>query len=378
MIGGHCLSFVPGAVRLLEMARWRMSEGVRECVGFTPCLAPDLQRYTRSTFHPGSKLRMIRILAQAEQSKGPNVFSNQTCKTMRHFFTLLFSFACAIGMLSAQDAEYGLASYYADKFAGKRTASGELYDPAKMTAAHKTHPFGTILRVTRLDNGKSVEVRVNDRGPYVAGRVVDVSRAAAEKLDLIRDGRARVKVEVVRLPGETARRVESKKMPATPLPEKRAEPEVTTYDAPARTTPARPATPATGEKASKPKPRPQPRKPAAPAKKKETMSAKGGTLVKQFKPLGVYRIRLEHPEAGGYGVQVASLTTTEGVLRQIADLQAKWFDEILLKIEERPTGKPLYKIILGSFETRKEAEAYKESLRKKYRIEGFVVPLRAE
>ncbi len=294
---------------------------------------------------------------------------------MKHFILLLFSFACAIGPLSAQDAEYGLASYYADKFAGKPTASGERYDPAKMTAAHKTHPFGTILRVTRLDNGKWVEVRVNDRGPYVAGRVVDVSRAAAEKLDLIKDGNARVKVEVVRLPGETARRVESKKMPATPVPGKKTEPEVTTYGEPARTTPVKPAKPSSGKTTSKPHPKPQT---PAPAKTKETMHAKGGTLVKQFKPLGVYRIRLEHPEASGYGVQVASLTTTEGVLKQIADLQARWFDEILLKIEERPTGKPLYKIILGSFDTRKEAEAYKESLKKKYKIDGFVVPLSAE
>ncbi|RMD75523.1 MAG: septal ring lytic transglycosylase RlpA family protein [Bacteroidetes bacterium] len=292
---------------------------------------------------------------------------------MKHFFTLLFAFACASVALSAQDAEYGLASYYADKFAGKPTASGELYDPAKMTAAHKTHPFGTILRVTRLDNGKSVEVRVNDRGPYVAGRVVDVSRAAAEKLDLIKDGMARVKVEVVRLPGETARRVESKARETAPRPEKKAEVEVTTYDEPAKTTPAKPAAPAPKKTASTAQPKPQ--KPATAAKKEETMRAKEGTLVRQFKQYGLYQVRLEKPAAKGFGVQVASLSSTESVLKQIADLQAKWFDEILLKIEESPTGKPVYKIILGAFETRKEAEAYKESLRKKYKIEGFVVPL---
>lgn len=259
----------------------------------------------------------------------------------------------------AQDAEYGLASYYADKFAGKSTASGELYDPAKMTAAHKTHPFGTILRVTRLDNGKSVEVRVNDRGPYVAGRVVDVSRAAAEQLGMIRDGMTRVKVEVVRLPGETARRVERKVRPVS-QPKREAEPEVTTYDEPAPAPKAKPKA-----------------KPSRPAARSETMTAKGG-LVRQFKQYGLYRIRLEKPTSGGFGVQVASLTSTESVLKQIAALQANWFDNILLKIEERPTGKPIYKIVLGPFPTRDKAEAYKSSLKKKYKIEGFVVPLESD
>ncbi len=282
---------------------------------------------------------------------------------MKHLFLFLTTVLCARFALPAQDAEYGLASYYADKFAGKPTASGELYDPAKMTAAHKTHPFGTILRVTRLDNGKSVEVRVNDRGPYVAGRVVDVSRAAAEKLGMIRDGMTRVKVEVVRLPGETARRVERKLRPVS-SPKREAAPEVTTYDEPAPSP----------QPASKAKPKPQAASPK-PAARPETLTAKSGVRVRQFKQYGLYQIRLEKPASGGFGVQVASLTNTESVLKQIAALQANWFDNILLKIEERPTGKPLYKIILGPFPTREKAEAYKTNLKKKYKIDGFVVPL---
>ena len=94
----------------------------------------------------------------------------------------------------------GKASYYADKFIGRKTASGEPYSATKMTAAHKTLPFGTMLRVTNVANGKSVDVKVNDRGPFVAGRIVDLSRAAAEKIDMVRAGVAEVKVQVLSKP----------------------------------------------------------------------------------------------------------------------------------------------------------------------------------
>lgn len=98
--------------------------------------------------------------------------------------------------LEAQIQE-GKASYYADKFEGKPTASGEKYKHSKLTAAHKTLPFGTVVKVTSVSNGKSVEVRINDRGPFVEGRVIDLSRSAAEKIDLIHIGIADVKIEVV-------------------------------------------------------------------------------------------------------------------------------------------------------------------------------------
>jgi rare lipoprotein A len=91
------------------------------------------------------------------------------------------------------DALYGIASYYN----GTRTASGEKFDAKELTAAHRTLPFGTRLRVTNVTTGRSVTVRVNDRGPFVPGRVVDVSHAAAEKLGMVGSGLAKVKVDVV-------------------------------------------------------------------------------------------------------------------------------------------------------------------------------------
>jgi rare lipoprotein A len=97
----------------------------------------------------------------------------------------------------------GVASYYGDGFAGRKTASGEVYDPAAFTAAHRLLPFGSVVRVARLDGarpGTSVEVRINDRGPFVRGRIIDLSDAAARELDLLHDGVARVSVELVSLP----------------------------------------------------------------------------------------------------------------------------------------------------------------------------------
>ncbi|MBI1401982.1 MAG: septal ring lytic transglycosylase RlpA family protein [Porphyrobacter sp.] len=91
----------------------------------------------------------------------------------------------------------GTASYYGRKFNGRRTASGEPFDMGAMTAAHRTLPFGSLVRVTNLANGKSVTVRINDRGPFSRGRIIDVSRAAAEELGLIARGHGTVELALV-------------------------------------------------------------------------------------------------------------------------------------------------------------------------------------
>lgn len=93
----------------------------------------------------------------------------------------------------------GYASWYGPKFQGRRTANGEIYDMNKMTAAHNTLPFGTIVRVTNIRNGKSVVVRINDRGPFKKNRVIDLSYKAAKKLGMIRMGTAPVKITILKL-----------------------------------------------------------------------------------------------------------------------------------------------------------------------------------
>jgi rare lipoprotein A len=91
----------------------------------------------------------------------------------------------------------GRASYYADKFHGRATASGEIFDQKKLTAAHRSLPFGTMVKVINLTNGLSVIVKINDRGPFVRGRIIDLSRAAAEQIDLIDDGVCEVEIIVL-------------------------------------------------------------------------------------------------------------------------------------------------------------------------------------
>ena len=93
--------------------------------------------------------------------------------------------------------EKGIASWYGEPYHGRRTASGEVYDMHQLTAAHKTLAFGSVVKVTRRDTGADVKVRVNDRGPFIEGRIIDLSFAAAKKIDLDVDGVAPVKIKVV-------------------------------------------------------------------------------------------------------------------------------------------------------------------------------------
>jgi rare lipoprotein A len=102
----------------------------------------------------------------------------------------------------------GDASWYAGKFQGRTTASGEVFDTNEMTAAHKTLPFGTIVEVTHRSRGTSVTVRINDRGPFVEGRVIDLSRAAADALSMTAEGVAPVTLRIVELPDPPLRRIQ--------------------------------------------------------------------------------------------------------------------------------------------------------------------------
>jgi rare lipoprotein A len=92
----------------------------------------------------------------------------------------------------------GLASYYGKKFHGRRTASGERFNMHAMTAAHRNFKFGTRVNVTNLKNKRSVTVRINDRGPFARGRIIDLSYAAAKKIGMVADGVVRVKIELVK------------------------------------------------------------------------------------------------------------------------------------------------------------------------------------
>lgn len=112
--------------------------------------------------------------------------------------TLLLAFLTAAGYAQEVECQQtGVASFYADKFNGRKTASGERFSQKKMTCAHRTLPFGTKLKVTNTTNGKSIIVTVNDRGPYIKGRVLDLSLCAAKELDFVRAGKTQVMFETI-------------------------------------------------------------------------------------------------------------------------------------------------------------------------------------
>lgn len=309
---------------------------------------------------------------------------------MKQFLILsLFSISFILSSsVSAQ--EFGLASYYADQFHGRETAYGLIYDKNKLTCAHKRHPLGTRLKVTRLDNKKTVVVTVTDKGPYVAGKIIDLSRAAAARIDLLEVGVAEVKVEVV---GKID--VSSGDSPSNTAQPEEAEPAPRQYD----DTPLTTNKPEASAKEEKPSPKPKQNNttstsssPSKPAKSKSTNTAKTPTKKKEMTPrspdraalvgkdyqkYGLYKIQLMRPEIKGYGVQVVSLTNYENVLKSVADYQAKGFSSIYINIEPGAV-QPVYKIILGMFDNEASANRYKSDLKRKYKVNGFVVSFTEE
>ncbi len=238
---------------------------------------------------------------------------------------ILLKISCLVSMLLlgcgvfAQQDEYGLAVRYSDQFQDTDTSNGELYDANKLTAAHKTLPFGTKVKVTNLDNRKSVVVRINDRGPFMKGHVVDLSGKAAEQIGLERDTTAKVKVVAV----------------------KNATLAVT---------------------AEKPKKKASSKSKVVPKKK-----------VAPSRSLGASKeaVRILKRGDTGYGVQVGYYASESNAMKYVETLKAKWFKSISLNIDDS-SGARRYKVILGDFPTRAAADSYLSNLEKKD-IKGFVV-----
>ncbi len=219
--------------------------------------------------------------------------------------------------LSAQESEQGQAAYYADYLEGRLTRLGEVYDPAELTCAHRTHPRGTLLRITNLDNGNQVVARVNDRGPYQDGFVVDLSREAARQLDMIASGTARVNVIRVGMAEE---------LPPVQAPPTRAQ----AY----------------------------------------TVTEKG--FVPAADP-GASLIHTLLPENPGYTVQLGAFSQYENAAESIRARQREGLKEVYLYETPEANGLTRYRVVLGKFESRAEAERRKEELNALSGIQGFVL-----
>lgn len=136
---------------------------------------------------------------------------------MKGRIIILLIFFAVVKAYGQSYSQKGIASFYADKFEGRRTANGEKYKHNKLTAAHKTLPFGTIVRVKNLENGKEVDVRINDRGPFVKGRIIDLSKSAAKQLDFINAGIVAVEITTLTNPQENRRTYSTLDIPSDDL-----------------------------------------------------------------------------------------------------------------------------------------------------------------
>ncbi|MDX1911260.1 MAG: septal ring lytic transglycosylase RlpA family protein [Saprospiraceae bacterium] len=260
-------------------------------------------------------------------------------------FTLLLSFA-------VNKEEYGKAGYYADSLHGRKTASGEKYDKFDFTCAHKTLAFGTKIRVTRLDNKKSVVVRVNDRGPFVEGYVTDLSRAAAEEIGLIKIGVTRVKIEVVEAAASARVAAEA--------------------DGNAKALTSR-GNSKTSTLVTKPAQYGNEMEPQPVGSKR--LSGKGNT---EKLPSELYSIDIQKSRKTGYGVQVSTLYDADNVLPILKKLQIDWPSKALVNLERDDVyNKSTYRVIIGPFTDKKAAEAQQKIAAKKGYKGCFVVDLSA-
>ncbi len=108
----------------------------------------------------------------------------------------VFIFTRVVTAINDRYGSVGLASWYGEQWRGRKTANGEIFDPDKLTAAHRVLPFGTVVEVTNLKNKRKIKVRINDRGPFVRGRMIDLSRGAARRLGMLKDGLVKVRIRV--------------------------------------------------------------------------------------------------------------------------------------------------------------------------------------
>lgn len=325
------------------------------------------------------------------------------------FATFALLFTLWMGLSAFYNGEeYGKAAYYADKLHGRKTASGEPYNKEDFTCAHKTYPFGTKLKVTNLDNGYSVIVRVTDRGPFHEGYVVDISRAAAESIGLIKAGVARVKVEQAaeEKTGPTKEKIlpaeapTTGAVPAAPQPAQYSTPGTTTAkgvsSAPAtvRNTQliksheqaaAAASAPATASAAVRPaqystsSPAPDPR-PQTVTTTPANTTAKGAaapvTTTPEPPQTTLFKVSITEAQKKGFGIQVSTLLDADNVLPIVKKIESQWPGKsLVLSSYNASADVTTYKVIIGAFGDKASADAQYKLAKKKGYKDSFIVDL---
>lgn len=272
-------------------------------------------------------------------------------KTLLTALSGLFMLLTLSAFSPLQAEEYGKAGYYANSLHGRKTASGEKYDKDALTCAHKTLAFGTKVRVTRLDTKQSVVVRVNDRGPYKSGFVVDLSRAAAEEIDLIKAGVVRVKVEV--LEDETL----------TPVQHSTTTPSKTAKGAKTVTVPGKSSARSLAAKSSAPV-------------TYSTDDPVPASAAKGAKDTDLYKVDIKQSEKKGFGVQVGTLYDADNVLPIVTKLQKQWPGKVLVDVEaDDANNQTTYRVLIGPQNTKAAAEEVQRTAARQGYKRCFVVAL---
>lgn len=241
--------------------------------------------------------------------------------------------------------EYGEASFYNDNLHGQRTASGERYNKYSFTAAHRTLGFGTMVRVTRIDDGRSVTVKINDRGPQKVGRVIDLSRVAAEQIGLIRDGYTQVRLDVISTAGAQApAETVSNSGNSGGVTEDRTK--IVLSDLPLRDQSGK----LLSENAAESSPSPVPSGSTSSA---NPPSDKLSEEITKYTP-ALFQMAVTKQEPMGFGVQVGAFFTYYRLLEGLDDLHRKGFENTMVHNAIKD-DKPIFRILLGPYQTRQEA-----------------------
>ena len=261
----------------------------------------------------------------------------------------------------------GNASYYADKYHGVRTANGETYNKYNYTAAHRTLPFGTRIKVVRVDNGRSVVVRVNDRGPNSPSRIIDLSRAAAEQLDMINDGIVKVELELLAEGSDVA--YDPASSPAyqdkTEIIDRNPKSNVDLTKLPVRDHNGNLLSDKNNPVNDRPvyEDRPINNTPSKPAISPD---------VAKYTP-AIFQMNASKFEFQGYGVQIGAFFSYYRLLEGLDKLSQKGFTSTLVQNGVKD-GKPIFRILIGPYKTRSEANEIRKQAAKKGE-KGIVIDL---
>lgn len=280
---------------------------------------------------------------------------------MKNYLMLIFIF---MGFIA--NAQSGKASFIGDSFHGLKMANTETYDKNTLVGAHRKFAYGTKVKVTNTNNGKSVIVTIKDRGPFVRTEIIALSRKAGEAIGMVYDKTVAVRIEVV---GAGATSIVTEEEPVARSTSGNTTKGANTPSSYEKKT-VKPTPPAKPKAKPTPKPKATVKTTAKPKAKPKakTATASAGTAKATSKNTGVYKIDIQSVERGGYGVQIGVFSDINTVIYKVKQLKSKGFNDVYYV-----KNGANYKIIISNYPTQAQATAYKNALKKKYGINGFVV-----